>query len=475
MKRNIYILFTAASFIIMAATVNGIADDKTGSAEKISYKQFIGSIKDQLPELKKNRIQVEKAKNTLYGAGSSRDIYLSGETGYVKSDILSNGTSAEKRNYSSKVALTKKIAQTGTEIITGAAYNRTEYNPDGASAYSSPSVYVKFSQSLLQNAFGIIDRYAVNNAKMLYEIEKLRETESNKSDINYYKKIYFAWIGYREELKMINGSINTAMKLAESIKNRYRSGMVNSADLYSSAAVVLKYQIAYEELKTEMNTLEAELNIFFGEISEEKRIPDDSEFLSFYNTSLNSKYSPVSFDKTSNAEIFRLTKNNLKYSAEVSENRLLPELNLVGEYTKKSEANTFAKSAGNMNSSDYYMGFAFSYPLQNTESRSSLEDSKLAIAEINSEYSISQNSYRKSLESIRSRYTNSQRMIALREKRIETLENKYRFEQQKYQQAQLDIETLINTSIEITNENISLVRLKKQMIENYIDYFDLIE
>jgi hypothetical protein len=66
-------------------------------------------------------------------------------------------------------------------------------------------------------------------------------------------------------------------------------------------------------------------------------------------------------------------------------------------------------------------------------------------------------------------------MIALREKRIETLENKYRFEQQKYQQAQLDIETLINTSIEITNENISLVRLKKQMIENYIDYFDLIE
>ena len=253
MKRNIYILFTAASFIIMAVTVNGIADDKTGSAEKISYKQFIGSIKDQLPELKKNRIQVEKAKNTLYSAGSSRDIYLSGETGYGKSDIHSNGTSAEKRNYSSKVALTKRIAQTGTEISTGAAYNRTEYDTAGASAYSSPSVYVKFSQSLLQNAFGTIDRYAVNNAKMLYVIEKLRETESNKSDINYYRKIYFAWIGYREELKMINGSITTAMKLAESIKNRYRSGMVNSADLYSSAAVVLKYQIAYEELKTEMN------------------------------------------------------------------------------------------------------------------------------------------------------------------------------------------------------------------------------
>lgn len=475
MKRSIYGTFTAAVMLVIFTAVNIIAEENVNSIEKISYKQFIESVKQQLPELRRNRIQVEKAKNTLYGAGSSRDIYLSGESGYGKSDVLSGGTSTEKRNYSSKVALTKRIAQTGTEISTGAAYNRTVYDTAGASAYSSPSVYVKFSQSLLQNAFGTIDRFAVNNAKMLYEIEKLREIESNKSDMNYYRKLYFTWIGYREELKMINSSINTAMKLADSIKNRYRSGMVNSADLYSSAAVVLKYQIAYEELKTEMNAMEAELNIFFNDKNKKSIIPDDSEFFSFYDTSLNSEYTTVGFDKTSNAEIFRLTKNNLKYSTDVSENRLLPELNIVGEYTRKSEAETFVKSAGNMNSSDYYMGFAFSYPLQNTENKSSLEDTKLAIEEINSEYSISQNSYKKSLDSIKSRYTNSKRMITLREKRIETLESKYRFEQQKYQQAQLDIETLINTSIEITNEKISLVRLKKQMVQNYIDYSDLTE
>jgi len=475
MNRSIYRTFTAALILMLFTAVNSIAGENTKSAEKISYKQFIESVKQQLPELKKNRIQVEKAKNTLYGAGSSRDIYLSGESGYGKSDILSNGTSTEKKDYSSKVALTKRIAQTGTEISAGAAYSRTEYETAGATAYSSPSVYVKFSQSLLQNAFGTIDRFAVNNAKMLYEIEKLRETESNKSDMNYYRKLYFTWIGYREELKMINSSINTAIKLADSIKNRYRSGMVNSADLYSSAAVVLKYQIAYEELKTEMNAMESELNIFLSEINEESRVPDDGEFFSYYETSLKSKYTPVNFDSTSNAEIFRLTKNNLKYTANVSENRLLPQFDILGEYTRKTEGETFAKSAGKMNSSDYYMGFAFSYPLQNTENKSSLEDTKLAIEEINSEYSISQNSYKKSLESIESRYKNSQRLVNLREKRIETLESKYRFEHQKYQQAQLDLETLINTSIEITNEKISLVRLKKQMIENYIDYVDLTE
>jgi len=265
------------------------------------------------------------------------------------------------------------------------------------------------------------------------------------------------------------------MKLADSIKNRYKSGMVNSADLHSSTAVVLKYQIAFEELKTEMNAMESELNLFLNEIGKESRIPDDSEFLSFYDISLNSNYNKIKFESTSNSEIYRLIKNNLRYTADISENRLLPQFDILGEYTRKSEKTAFAESAGKINSSDYYMGFAFSYPLQNTENKSDLEDTKLAIEEINSEYSISKNSYTKSLDSIESRYKNSQRLVILRDKRIETLENKYRFELQKYQQAQLDIETLINTSIEITNEKISMVRLKKQIIENYIDYSDLTE
>ncbi len=467
---------TPPVLLILLLAVNGIAQDNLNSAEKISYKTFIEIVKLQLPELRKNRLQVEKAKNTLYGAGSAEDINLSGEAGYAKTDILSQGNSAEKRDYSSKIGLTKKIAQTGTDLTAGAAYNRTEYDTQGSTPYHYPSVYVKFSQSLLKNAFGTLDRYAVNNARMRYEIEKLREIESNKTDINYYKKLYFTWIEYREELKLLNNSINTSIKLAETIKNRFKSGMVNSADLYSSSAVVLKYQIAYEELLTEMNVMESELAVFFNDLSaikNENRKPDEAEFSSFYTASLTSGYPVITFDMTSNAEVYRLTKENLKYSADISENRLLPQLDLLGEYTRKSEDKTFSKSTGNLNATDYYMGFSFSYPLQNTENSSKVEETKIAIEEINSEYSISQNSYSKSLDAILSRYKDSRRIIDLRGKRIETLEEKQRFELQKYQQSQLDLEILINTSIEITNEKISLLRLKKQMIENYIDYSDL--
>jgi outer membrane protein TolC len=475
MKRSIKRIYrnTITALLLIPALAGGIiAQDNIKSTEKVSYKQFLENIELQLPELRKNRIQVEKAKNTLYGAGSAEDINLSAESGYAKTDVFTQGNALEKKDYTAKIGLTKKIAETGTEISTGAGYDRIEYEAEGSAAYHYPSLYLKFSQSLLKNAFGIVDRYAVNNAKMQYDIEKLREIETNKTDTNYYKKLYFTWIEYREELELINSYITGAKKIEDTVKSRFKSGMVNSADLYSASAIVLKYQIVYEELKTDMNALNAELNIFFKEKNIE---PDHDEFSAFYTASIKSKYPGIPFDRTRNAEIFRLTKNNLKYAADVSENKLLPQLDLVGEYTKKSADLSFSKSAENLNSTDYYLGFSFTHPLQNTESRSILEESKLAIAEINSEYSISDNSYKKSLDAIISRQKDTERILNLREKRIEILTGKYRFELQKYQQGQLDLQTVIDTAIDVTNERISVIQLKKQIIGNYIDYMDLTE
>ena len=469
---RIYRYLIPSALLILFAAGNGIAQENLKSAEKIPYKQFLDNIEQQLPELRKNRIQVEKAKNTLYGAGSAEDVNLSAESAYSKTDVFSQGASLEKKDFSSKIGLTKKIAQTGTEISTGAGYNRTEYEAEGSAAYHYPSLYVKFNQSLLKNAFGIVDRYAVNDAKMQYDIQKLREIETDKTDINYYKKLYFTWIEYREELKLLNSYITGAKQIEETVKSRFKSGMVNSADLYSASAIVLKYQVAYEVLNTDMNALRTELNIFF---KDKNIIPDDDEFPAFYTTSMTSEYQGIPFDRTRNAEIFRLTKNNLKYTADVSENKLLPQLDLVGEYTKKSADVSFSKSTENLNSTDYYLGFSFTHPLQNTESRSKLDETKLAIDEINSEYSISDNSYKKSLGAIISNHKDAERILALREKRIEILTAKYRFELQKYQQSQLDLQTVIDTAIEVTNERISVIQLKKQIIENYIDYSDLTE
>ncbi|MCL2155781.1 MAG: TolC family protein [Leptospirales bacterium] len=469
-KNKIYCLL----FIMIFSVTASIAQQNS-KPEIISYKQYIDTVNQQLPEIRRNRLQVEKARNTLYGAGSAEDFYLSGEAGYAKTDILNSQnqrSAGERIDYSTRLGVTKKIAATGTTINAGAAYNKTEFNN---LAYYYPSIYIKFNQALLNNSFGKVDRYAVNNARFGYEIEKLREQENNKADMNYYRKLYFTWIFYKEELKLIESSISAAKKLADNIKNRFRSGMVNSADLYNSSAFVLNYEITYEDLLRNINIIEAELNIVLGDIKERNISPDNNEFHQLYANSANAAYSNIVFERTRNAEIFRLTKDNLKYTAEVADNQLLPQLDLVGEYTRKAENREAVKSMGDMKSSDYYLGVALSYPLENTDSRSKAESAKIAIEEVNSEYAILKNSYQKSLESIIIQYTDVSRILSLREKRVEALEQKYKFDSQRYQQSQIDLDILLNTTIDITNEKITLLQLKKQIIDNYIDYSDITE
>jgi outer membrane protein TolC len=224
-----------------------------------------------------------------------------------------------------------------------------------------------------------------------------------------------------------------------------------------------------------MNVIEAELNTILGDIKGKNRIPDNNEFHLLYANSENAVYSDIAFERTRNAELFRLTKDSLKYTAEVADNQLLPQLDLVAEYTKKAENNAAVKSVSDMNSTDYYLGLAFSYPLGNTDSRSKFESAKIAIEEINSEYSISKNSYQKSLDSIISQYKDASHILSLRGKRVEALEQKNKFDSQRYQQSQIDLDILLNTTIDITNERITMLQLKKQLIDNYIDYSDITE
>ncbi|MCL1832900.1 MAG: TolC family protein [Leptospirales bacterium] len=470
MNNTIHKIYCLLFIVIFSAAAGNT--QQNSKSEIISYKQYIDAVNQQLPEIRKNRLQVEKAKNTLYGAGSGEDFYLSGEAGYAKSDVFDQrqGDTTERKDYSARLGVTRKIAATGTTVNAGAAYNKTEiYN----STLYYPSVYIKFNQALLNNAFGKIDRFAVNNARFGYEIEKLREKENNKAEINYYKKLYFTWILYKEELKMIEGSISAAKKLADNIRNRYKSGMVNSADYYNSTSFVLNYEITFEELSRSMNVIEAELNAILGDIKERNRIPDNNEFHLLYANSSSAAYSYIAFERTRNAEIFRLTKESFKYTAEVADNQLLPQLDLVAEYARKTENPTIR--SGDINATDYYLGLAFSYPLGNTDSRSRLESAKIAVEEINSEYAISKNSYQKSLDSILSQYNDASRILSLREKRVEALEQKYKFDSQRYHQSQIDLDLLLNTTIDITNERITMLQLKKQLIDNYIDYSDITE
>jgi len=450
-----------------------------GATQQISYNEYISILSKKLPELRKNRLQVERAVNTRYAAGTITDTNLEGSGTYSKNTQYSTNpyaASGSTRTYNANLGVSRRILQSGTTLNAGVGYVQNQYNAE-INGYRvndtyRPSYYIGFSQSVLKNAFGVVDRFSRNDAEMKLAIEKLQQQENDKISLNAYRKLYFTWIEYAETLSLLKESIRNARVLYNQVQRKFRTGLSDNDDVQNAADTVLQYQISYQNTLAAYNAVEKQLRIFFDVA---KYRPDSGEFERYFGISTGSEYTQVPFENTRNAEIYRLTKKNYAYSQSVAENRLLPELNIVGQYTRQSQDQRFSDAVQSMNDSDYYIGFTVTYPIGNTESRSAVRESELAVMEVNHEFDITRNEYRKSLQSIIQYAAGLKNMISLTEQRIRVLESKYRTEQAKYRQARLDLNYLITTANNVTSSKMSLLNYKNQMIQYYIDYGDLVQ
>lgn len=471
-----------AAAALLAPAASGAAET-AGNAEKkavLSYAEFMVKIREKLPELRKNRIAVEKAGNTRLAAEAAEDTKIDAAGSYARTWRYSNNPFSRtgyENYYDANLGLSRKFSATGTTLSGGVAYSQFRSEIDYGSfimpdAYHYPSYYLGFSQSLLKNAFGTVDRFARNDAEMKLSIEKLRAENADKNDLNQYRKLYFSWIEYARRLELLAESIRNAEALHAQVIRKFRAGLADNDDVQNAAASLLQYRANREDALAAYNALLGQLGMFIDTAS---ALPEAAEFETHYRASSSAAYGEVKFETTRAAGIYRLTKENYRYTREIAGNKLLPQMDITGKYTRKAQDDSFTGAAGKIHDSDYYVGFSVSYPLGNSQSESEARAAELAVEEVNHEYDISGNEYGKNLKSIQSSAEGLKRIITITGERIRALESKYGTEQKKYQQARLDLNFLIATANTLTAERISLLGLKKQLIYYHIDYADLTE
>ncbi|HQO39002.1 MAG TPA: TolC family protein [Spirochaetota bacterium] len=465
MRRVIIMLLPVFAAVLLQPALN--AQDVK---RKLTYNEYMKAVTEKLPELKRNRLQVLKAENNLKSADSSSDINITAGGSYSSSDEYSSmqyGHTNRVTGYSLNAGVSKRFTATGTTLEAGVEHDFRNTESFGNSHY--PSVYLQFSQSVLKNSFGVVDRYAVNNATMQLEIEKLKQAESDKTTLNYYKKLYFSWIETAARIELMKESVGYASAIEADTARKYRSGLVPEEDLLNARAAVSQYKISYEELLSVMAGIEAELAVLF----EAGTAPESEELDARYGEVSAAGYGEIPFSGTRSAAIYRLARSRLEYTKGVGENRLLPQLDITGRYTRKAMDSEFPGSWSGLDDSDYYIGFTASYPLWNTGESGALKETELAIDEINTEYDVSENSYRKEVEKLKKSRDSVSRMIKLAEERIRLLQSRYDSVSRKYRQGNYQIQQVIDALRDITEEKTRLIRYKNTLIQYHIDYTDL--
>ena len=179
-------LITTLILITVTVTVTAAEKKQTrvviNNKEKITFKSYLATIRKKLPEIQKNRLVVDKAKNSLYASKAQEDFNLSSSFQYFFENPTptSPATTIDSTSgFTSSVGVNKKFVETGTQVSSGIEYDSTNIKSGTSDTTSyTPAVYLNITQPLLNNAFGMVDRYAKNNARMQLAIEKLKKKEN---------------------------------------------------------------------------------------------------------------------------------------------------------------------------------------------------------------------------------------------------------------------------------------------------------
>jgi outer membrane protein TolC len=448
----------------------------------ISYEQFIATITQKLPDIKINALKVQKAYNEVEKAKSIDDTNLTAKGQYARQKMYTTGKSLYepdyKQSYYGYTGIEQTLPSTGTRVSLGLEYNSSSITGNltiPPQAYTvdeyRPSITATITQPLLKNAFGIIDRYGKNSAAMKLEIQKIQQLQDDQSVLNYYKKLYFNWILYKQALDIWQESIANARSLVDSVQHKAKAGLAENDDVQRAVSSFLSYQAQYKQYEIAYKSICDELSLYF----DKSVAPRINDMNIMFDSIVSEEYAEVPFEQTRSWLIVKKNMDVMQYTIKVADNSTLPQMNLILSASRKNYSDQQREALSKLPDTDYSVGVEFSYPLGNHNADAQLKDYELSLKELENNLLITHNSYYKSLRSIIQSLNGYKELIATHSKNLQALISQRQTEQKKYEQARLDLQYLINTENSIAMEKLTLLQLKVGLVGYYIDYKDLTE
>ncbi len=462
---------------LLLCSTSAFSADVSEKAKSLDFKLYLETVTSNMPEIKANGIDLLTQINALKSARSLSDISLTSSGAYSSSSqVLAYLGNEAGNSISSELTagLAKKFTSTGTDVQVDLGYSRS--GMEGFSAFESrntytPAVGITVKQPILYNFLGKIDRFTENNTAMQVEIEKVKILESNKSTLNSYKKLYFQWIFFIKQLDNTEKELANSIIQRSQVKRNYQNGLADEDDYQKTAATVLEYQRSLEDNRASLNNLINSLYVYLGsrDIS-----PSDTEFDEWYQKAYTSEYSIIGFEQTTTAKILSLALEQLRYSKGVYENRLLPELNITAGVTQKNLSGSKDDAFSDLPYRDWNLGFEFEYKLGNNEAESGLDSVNIQLKSLQYEKEAAVNTYTKTVLTLSESARALKQMIDKKTEYLNTLNRQLAAEKRKYSRGRLNLSYLIQTQNSIASAKTEIVKLKYQLITNYIDYIDTV-
>lgn len=494
-KKLLY-YFTAFLFLLSSSIYTQT------NAEILSYAEYIERIKNIIPEMKLTAIQESNAYNNLTKAKSSGDVKFDLQAGAIgtqkhfdeyniipTADFMHNGMRIgagfsglipySGTRWSVKIQHDSyfgdlKMGEVEIPVDTplGTVVGRLPNLSTNNFKYYAPSIEIQIAQPILRDFFGKLDMYPIKDAEYQLTIAKLKRIIDDNSVLTSYQKIYYQWIMSQKLIKLYDEMIREAKAFENQIYKRYTSGVIDNDAYQNARRQTLKYREARNKSELILKKIIRNIQFF---IPEENVEPNEDDWESMLETSINAKINVVPFLESAQGQMAYQLKLRSEYALSIMKNNSLPDLSIVGSVSLSTlDDSGYFNSFSTMTNVEYFVGLMFSYPIGGRDAKAKMEDAYNALTAVTADFDRVNRDFDVQIGTYYDEFEAYKTMLEDKKLEVQALASRVRTQNERFRQGRLPVDEIINARLDLVNARAELLNLEYMIISTVMDYNSLV-
>lgn len=494
-KKLLY-YFTAFLFLLSSSIYTQT------NAEILSYAEYIERIKNIIPEMKLTAIQESNAYNNLTKAKSSGDVKFDLQAGAIgtqkhfdeyniipTADFMHNGMRIgagfsglipySGTRWSVKIQHDSyfgdlKMGEVEIPVDTplGTVVGRLPNLSTNNFKYYAPSIEIQIAQPILRDFFGKLDMYPIKDAEYQLTIAKLKRIIDDNSVLTSYQKIYYQWIMSQKLIKLYDEMIREAKAFENQIYKRYTSGVIDNDAYQNARRQTLKYREARNKSELILKKIIRNIQFF---IPEENVEPNEDDWESMLETSINTKINVVPFLESAQGQMAYQLKLRSEYALSIMKNNSLPDLSIVGSVSLSTlDDSGYFNSFSTMTNVEYFVGLMFSYPIGGRDAKAKMEDAYNALTAVTADFDRVNRDFDVQIGTYYDEFEAYKTMLEDKKLEVQALASRVRTQNERFRQGRLPVDEIINARLDLVNARAEILNLEYMIISTVMDYNSLV-
>ena len=496
MSKKLLYYFTAFLFLLSSSIYTQT------NAEILSYAEYIERIKNIIPEMKLTAIQESNAYNNLTKAKSSGDVKFDLQAGAIgtqkhfdeyniipTADFMHNGMRIgagfsglipySGTRWSVKIQHDSyfgdlKMGEVEIPVDTplGTVVGRLPNLSTNNFKYYAPSIEIQIAQPILRDFFGKLDMYPIKDAEYQLTIAKLKRIIDDNSVLTSYQKIYYQWIMSQKLIKLYDEMIREAKAFENQIYKRYTSGVIDNDAYQNARRQTLKYREARNKSELILKKIIRNIQFF---IPEENVEPNEYDWESMLETSINTKINVVPFLESAQGQMAYQLKLRSEYALSIMKNNSLPDLSIVGSVSLSTlDDSGYFNSFSTMTNVEYFVGLMFSYPIGGRDAKAKMEDAYNALTAVTADFDRVNRDFDVQIGTYYDEFEAYKTMLEDKKLEVQALASRVRTQNERFRQGRLPVDEIINAKLDLVNARAELLNLEYMIISTVMDYNSLV-